>query len=493
MLPVLPVLPVLPALRALPILPLLSTPPLPSPSWPYKVPQVGEAAVADSVHLTQFVDRAEAAALGAVVDDVLGEDGADAGQGVQLFRGGRVEGDGSRGRRTDARSAGPRDTTATPTRAASHTGARYRTRPRHRRRAADQDLFAVDEESGAVEPVGIGTRPHTARRPQRVGDPGTGRQPLDPRSAHLPADIDHDRGPGSRGHRPHPSARRPRLTTTGFAERSPRGPWTARIPWSPRNPRRARRSRPHHLGRTHRLGPPRPEVLSREHRRDDQHHAQRDHALPLDAAPHLQPQRQPLPHGRPDPLPPRTPRSGADSAANNGLAVSSAPATDTIPVDTDSATNPLVGNPLVRSRLIGNPLTRYRLIGTPPARYRLIGTPLVRNRLIGDTPACEVAIRPAPERIRITTDGRPPGAPDLTHPGHTDPDPGPPPGRSRRPMPQLPGLAGPFGEQCFRAQAELLRRGVTAVGPAPGLPSAVAGAPVGVRTPARTTGDCRCA
>ena len=79
------------------------------------------------------------------------------------------------------------------------------------------------------------------------------------------------------------------------AHRTGRGPPKPPKPLGPR---------PHHLGRPHRLDPARPEVLCREHRRDDQHHAQRDHAPPLDAAPHLQPQRQPLPHSRPGPLPP---------------------------------------------------------------------------------------------------------------------------------------------------------------------------------------------
>lgn len=66
-------------------------------SWLNQVPQIGEAAVADAIDLTQLVHRAETAVLGAVVDDVLGQHRAHAGQGVELVRGGRVEETGAVG------------------------------------------------------------------------------------------------------------------------------------------------------------------------------------------------------------------------------------------------------------------------------------------------------------------------------------------------------------------------------------------------------------
>jgi hypothetical protein len=44
--------------------------------------------------LLELVDGGEGAVLGAVVEDALGQDGADAGEGVELGEGGGVEVDG---------------------------------------------------------------------------------------------------------------------------------------------------------------------------------------------------------------------------------------------------------------------------------------------------------------------------------------------------------------------------------------------------------------
>jgi hypothetical protein len=44
--------------------------------------------------LLELVDRGEGAVLGAVVENALGQDRADAGEGVELVEGGCVEADG---------------------------------------------------------------------------------------------------------------------------------------------------------------------------------------------------------------------------------------------------------------------------------------------------------------------------------------------------------------------------------------------------------------
>ena len=99
-------------------------------------PEVREAAVADPVDLTEFVDGAETAVLGAVVDDVLGQYGTDARQGVELFHGGGVE--AHRSRRPRHRRAGARRDPGGPVGAG---------------RAAHHDLFAVHEHPCPVSPV----------------------------------------------------------------------------------------------------------------------------------------------------------------------------------------------------------------------------------------------------------------------------------------------------------------------------------------------------
>lgn len=93
--------------------------------------------------------------LCAVFDDVLGENRADTGQGVELFDGRLIETDRSgHGPAADARSDSSRT-----------AGARRAGWDTH------HDLFSVHEHASPVETREIGTGPGSARRSQRIGDP----------------------------------------------------------------------------------------------------------------------------------------------------------------------------------------------------------------------------------------------------------------------------------------------------------------------------------
>ncbi|GDY65647.1 hypothetical protein SAV14893_050400 [Streptomyces avermitilis] len=78
-------------------------------------------------------------------------------------------------------------------------------------------------------------------------------------------------------------------------------------------------------------------MLCGEDGRDDEQHGQRGHAPPLQPTPRLQPQRHPLPHGEPDPLPPGGPHHPARvDARATGLAYSDARASSLILSDATS-------------------------------------------------------------------------------------------------------------------------------------------------------------
>ena len=62
-----------------------------------------------------------------------------------------------------------------------------------RRRQAHQDLLAVDQDPGQVEPGHVDARPHAARRLQGVDHARAGVEDRDPRAAHLARDVDRDR------------------------------------------------------------------------------------------------------------------------------------------------------------------------------------------------------------------------------------------------------------------------------------------------------------
>src|SRR5689334_8572468 len=89
----------------------------------YQVLELVEAGGADAVDFAELVDGGEVAVLGAPVEDSLGGDGSDAGQGVQLGQCGGVEVDLAR--RRGGVGGGRRD--------------------------ADGELFAVGEAAGEVE------------------------------------------------------------------------------------------------------------------------------------------------------------------------------------------------------------------------------------------------------------------------------------------------------------------------------------------------------
>jgi hypothetical protein len=109
----------------------------------------GEFAGADAGDLAELLEGGEAAVLGAEVEDVLGEDGADAGEGVELGGGGGVEAEGGgRGGGGGVEGSGGR------------------------RGDADEDLFAVGEGAGEVEGGGVGAGEGAAGRGEGVGDTG---------------------------------------------------------------------------------------------------------------------------------------------------------------------------------------------------------------------------------------------------------------------------------------------------------------------------------
>lgn len=120
---------------------------------------------------------------------------------------------------------------------------------------------------------------------------------MDPRLPHLAADVHHDlgRGAGPRGRRW--SGRRSGRRGGGSGGRLVIG-----------------RHRPHHFGRRHGLGAPAPEVLDGEGGRDDEHDGERQRTAPLQPVPRLHPQRHPLPHREPRPLPPAVHAVGGDGA-----------------------------------------------------------------------------------------------------------------------------------------------------------------------------------
>src|SRR4051794_33027858 len=111
-----------------------------APSYAQVVAQRGQPLLADPRHLVELVDRAEAAVLRPVVDDLLGRGGPDAIERAELLGGCRVEID-RRGGLTGcgglSRQRGP-------------------DRPRGRRPARDDDLPAVLDLGGEVQGVEVG-------------------------------------------------------------------------------------------------------------------------------------------------------------------------------------------------------------------------------------------------------------------------------------------------------------------------------------------------
>ncbi|GAA2394956.1 hypothetical protein GCM10010255_27320 [Streptomyces coeruleofuscus] len=108
-------------------------------------------------------------------------------------------------------------------------------------------------------------------------------------------------------------------------------------------------------------------MLHGERRRDDEHHRQREHAPPLQAAPRLQPHGHALPHREPSPLPPGPFRKAtvpADSPGAHPTAVGTVGDTDRrhtgihsgfrndsrliLPVSSTSYGNPLLGRTMAR-------------------------------------------------------------------------------------------------------------------------------------------------
>jgi hypothetical protein len=128
-------------------------------------------------NLLELVDGGEGAVLGPVVEDPLGEDGSDAGEGVQLFESGRVEVDGSVG---DGRRAGC-------------GRGRRRVDGLGLVRLADDDLFAVGYLAGEVEGGQVDATERAAGQGEYIGYPRADRGTDEARAAYLPRHVhDHD-------------------------------------------------------------------------------------------------------------------------------------------------------------------------------------------------------------------------------------------------------------------------------------------------------------
>jgi hypothetical protein len=129
-----------------------------------------------------LVNGGERAVLGAVVEDSLGQDRADAGEGVELVEGGGVEIDGIGGRR-------------------GRCGCGCAWCSGWRSGLADEDLFAVGDLAGEIEGGEVDAGECAAGEREYVGDTGTDRGADEAGAAHLAGDIDdHGRGlPGQGG------------------------------------------------------------------------------------------------------------------------------------------------------------------------------------------------------------------------------------------------------------------------------------------------------
>src|SRR5215207_5218012 len=143
-----------------------------------------EAALADAWDLKELVDGGEGVG-GAVGDDAVGGDLADAGEGVELFRGGGVEVEGGgRGAAEAAWGGGGVG------RGCGVAG------------SGDPDLFTVGELAGEIDRVQVGTGGHAAGGTDGVVDAAAGGQAdqagaADP-AGHMDGHLAGGRGRGRR-------------------------------------------------------------------------------------------------------------------------------------------------------------------------------------------------------------------------------------------------------------------------------------------------------
>ena len=127
--------------------------------------------------LLELVDGGEGAVLGAVVEDALGQDRADAGEAVELLEGGGVEVDGVGGW---AGGCGCRVS-------AWCGGWLWRG-------LADDDLFAVGDLAGEVERGEVDAREWATGEREYVGDTRTGRRSDEAGAAYLAGDVHDNHG-----------------------------------------------------------------------------------------------------------------------------------------------------------------------------------------------------------------------------------------------------------------------------------------------------------
>jgi hypothetical protein len=125
--------------------------------------------------LLELVDGGEGAVLGAVVEDALGQDRADAGKGIELVEGGCVEvdgcGGGGCGRVGRAWWGGRR---------AGWGG------------LADEDLFAVGDLAGEVEGGEVDAWERAAGEGEDIGHAGAGGRADQAGAAYFAGDVDDD-------------------------------------------------------------------------------------------------------------------------------------------------------------------------------------------------------------------------------------------------------------------------------------------------------------
>ncbi len=282
-------------------------------------------------------------------------------------------------------------------------------------------------------------------------------------------------GAGVRGCVPfRPRPRRPRPRRGGGARNSGRGTGFHARPVARCVLPAVRRGGAHNLRSPDRSRPARPEVLHGEGGGHDQQHGQRGHAPAFQTAPRLEPQREPLPHGEPGPVPPRARLPGRIMRGRGTCG---------------AGDRPTVG----------------RLARGPRARRRSARRRCVRGRRPVGRPAfCPQG--PSWVRDGVAAVGLGPGVPGVPDRighnarGHCRVRPGGAPGiavRPRRAVPRLAPPLGVFGEERVGTQPKGRGRSLVTTGPgspvvtAMAAAAAAAAAAVGVGATTRSAGRGR--
>jgi len=162
--------------------------------------EVCELSVSDAGNPTQLLDRVESLMSKPEVDDAFGQDRPHARQGVELSGGGPVEIEQAAGigsARIGSAGIGSAGIDSAGCRCPIGPSGRIGTTGSGITDHRDGDLFAIHEPPGQVDPAQVDSNFRAARRTNRVVDPRSDRQSIDPRTLDATRDVDDDdlRGP----------------------------------------------------------------------------------------------------------------------------------------------------------------------------------------------------------------------------------------------------------------------------------------------------------